>query len=187
MACARRTLVSVLAVLLAARAAWAAPQPDDVRGAPYASAVYRLVAAGVLRGYPDGTFRPHSPVTRAELAAIVARLRPGEAPYAAPRFYDVPPQHWAYRHIQRAAALGLMQGYTDGRFVPDGQVTEPEAITVLVRLMGYAEDARLSGPWPEGYYAVARKVGLLVPSPARPSGIISRGHLAVLLDRALRR
>jgi hypothetical protein len=66
----------------------------------------RAQAAGILNGYPDGTFRPDRPVTRAEAVTIVNRLigRSPSVDVAKPTWKDVPDNHWAFFDIEAASA-----------------------------------------------------------------------------------
>ena len=106
--------------------AFAAAAPEDVVGTDCEDAVARLSALSILAGYPDGTFRPDQPVTRAEFAKIiVSALGVGEAAqYAAgaTKFADVPVDHWATGH-QRSSRCWRNKRLSDGTFLPENQVT----------------------------------------------------------------
>ncbi|MCR4432655.1 MAG: S-layer homology domain-containing protein [Caldiserica bacterium] len=97
-----------------------------------------LTEAGVISGYPDGAFRPDNPVSRAEFAKMVL-LSFGLSPIKPERatFPDVPPEHWAFGYVEAAVKAGLVKGYPDGAFKPDGEITKAEMITVLVRSLGW--------------------------------------------------
>ncbi len=93
-----------------------------------------LTAAGVLSGYPDGTFQPEGRITRAEFAKIVAlafRLPLGSPSLS--RFPDVPAGWWAASFIEACAAEGLVQGFPDGNFRPGDPVSKEQVLAVLVR------------------------------------------------------
>ncbi|MCX5971432.1 MAG: PQQ-binding-like beta-propeller repeat protein, partial [Coprothermobacterota bacterium] len=93
-----------------------------------------LVLAGVIQGYPDGSFRPASAVTRAEFAKMaLLTLGYGPTSPASPTFPDVPPDHWAYGYVEGASLQGLVKGYPDGTYRPEGQVSLAEVLTVIVR------------------------------------------------------
>ena len=101
------------------------------------TAVSTLANAKVLAGYPDGTFRPNAPITRAELATVLTRLSvlvdlSREITPAA--FNDVD-DHWAVSFIRTAANNGWINGYDDGSFRPDNSVTRAEAVTMLNRML----------------------------------------------------
>lgn len=137
---------------------------DVSANASYAEAVEELAAMGILAGYPDGTFSPNGAVNRAEAATIICRLL-GVANEAQSMnnviFSDVPSTHWAVGYIAKAAELGIIDGYGDGRFGPSGQVTYEQMVKMLVCAWGYGEDAELSGGWPNGYITVAKNLGII--------------------------
>ncbi|RAV11716.1 cadherin-like beta sandwich domain-containing protein, partial [Paenibacillus contaminans] len=99
-----------------------------------ASAIQKAQAAGWISGYPDGSFKPDAPITRAELAVIFARLNKLEAAAGSVFFTDTQ-DHWAAGFIQAAKAAGLLAGYEDGSFRPDRQLTRAEAVKALNTLL----------------------------------------------------
>ena len=120
------------------------PGPDrfsDVRpNAWYAEAVNALAAAGMLGGFPDGSFRPNAKASRAELVTILAAAS-GETPAAAASFPDVPQKHWAYRAIALAQEKGWVAGFPDGSFRPAKSVTRAEAVVILNQFLGRVPDS----------------------------------------------
>ena len=97
-----------------------------------------LARASVLGGYPDGTFRPNAPITRAELATILTRLsvlEETEIDVTPVNFKDLA-GHWAAANIRAAAAKGWVNGYEGGVFLPDQNVTRAEAVTMVNRMLG---------------------------------------------------
>ncbi|WP_238392737.1 S-layer homology domain-containing protein [Paenibacillus antri] len=90
-----------------------------------------------MQGYPDGTFRPDGALTRAETAAMIARIK-GLKNLDAEGYSDVPASHWAYRYIRQAAAEGYMVGF-EGKFRPDEPITKAELLTLMLRLHGILE------------------------------------------------
>ena len=99
-------------------------------------------AAGIVFGFPDGLYRPDRTVSRAEMAAFMARaiadptgedgLR-GYQPPAAPTFPDVPIDSWAYRYVEYLAARGIVSGYPDGAYRPSAPCTRDQMAAYLVR------------------------------------------------------
>ncbi|MCL6449475.1 MAG: S-layer homology domain-containing protein [Armatimonadetes bacterium] len=108
---------------------------SDTQGHWAALSIGSAAAAGLISGYPDGTFRPDAPVTRAELVVLFLRLLGERAEEGQPLFSDVKPTHWAYGAITRAAAAGLISGYPDGTFRPDAPVTRAEAAGMAVKII----------------------------------------------------
>ena len=114
---------------------------DVNRGDWFNNAVSTLSNAGIITGYPDGTFRPNAPITRAEFAAIAARF--SDVAYSGKNtFSDVPDTHWAARFITLAEHLGWVAGYPDGTFRPDKAITRAEAMTLINRVLERAVDEK---------------------------------------------
>jgi len=87
-----------------------------------------------ITGYPDKTFKTDRSLTRAELAAIMARLI-GKYDGADPGYKDVSKKHWAYGYIKAVTAEGLFAGYDDQSFKPDQPVTRAELAAVMVKFL----------------------------------------------------
>lgn len=114
----------------------------DIAGSKRKTYIYTALDYGLVDGYPDGTFRPEQPISRAEIAAVLSRSEALAAaePAAggsgdAARFPDVAPTHWARVWIEAAASAGLFQGYEDGTFRPGESITRAEAAAVLQRIV----------------------------------------------------
>ncbi|WP_336774507.1 S-layer homology domain-containing protein [Paenibacillus sp. MMO-58] len=90
---------------------------------------------GILSGYPDHSFKPNATITRAEMAAIIAKWLQLDPVAANPAFRDVK-GHWASAPIAAAAKLGYMTGYSDGTFRPDQPLTRAEAVVIVNRILG---------------------------------------------------
>ncbi|MDR0861186.1 MAG: InlB B-repeat-containing protein [Oscillospiraceae bacterium] len=107
---------------------------DAQEGQWFNTAVSTLAKLGVMKGYPDGSVKPESDITRAEFVALVARFF--EAPVGGSMPYgDVPTGHWATEYIISAYNAGIIQGYPDGTFRPESPISRAEAITIINRLL----------------------------------------------------
>lgn len=105
---------------------------DVASDAWYNTAVSAMTKAGIVDGYPDGTFRPDAPITRAEMAKIIslfAKLDKSES-----RFSDIA-GHWAEAYIRLAAGNGWIAGYPDGTFGPQRNITRAETATMINRVL----------------------------------------------------
>ncbi|MGQ9825105.1 MAG: S-layer homology domain-containing protein, partial [Desulfotomaculales bacterium] len=97
-------------------------------------AISSAAARGVIKGYPDGTFRPGNYITRAELCGILDRALSLKTTQTKPRFKDgdqIPA--WAAESVERVAAAGLIRGYEDGTLRPEARVTRAEIAVILWR------------------------------------------------------
>ena len=90
--------------------------------------------AGIIAGYPDGTFQPNNYITRAEFATIAARFLSEE--YVGPDLFTDISGHWAAEYINRAANAGWINGYPDGSFRPNAYITRAEAMTLVNSMLG---------------------------------------------------
>lgn len=85
--------------------------------------------AGIVKGYPDGSFLPERPITRAEFAAIASRFDKLNE-QANTMFSDIS-GHWAEKYIVSAANKGWIKGYKDGTFKPNQYITRAEAMAFI--------------------------------------------------------
>jgi hypothetical protein len=115
-----------------------APEGDVV----YYPAVLTVGTLGLMKGYPDGTFRPDEPVTRAELVSALYRLCESQESIGSSGFSDVSEDNWAYEAICYAAEQGWITGYGDGKFYPEAQVTRAQAAVVVERFLGREPDTQ---------------------------------------------
>lgn len=99
--------------------------------------ISKLAAENALNGYPDGSFRPNHPVTRAEFAVLMLNSFPDvRARYQdEPEFRDLSRDHWAYSSIQTAYRKGIFVGYRDQTFRADQSITRIEALAILSTLI----------------------------------------------------
>ncbi|UZQ82879.1 S-layer homology domain-containing protein [Thermoanaerobacter sp. RKWS2] len=161
------------------------PFTDVKDDAPYASAVARLYALNITNGNTDGTYGVDQPVTRAMMTVFVNRLSGNRdlAEYAKndpPAFKDVSKNYWAVGDINLAAKLGLTHGVGNGMFDPEGKVTYAQALGFMLNLLGYKD---LS--WPYGVLAKAKEIGLTAGVNLGYNDVITRGDLALVMDKAL--
>lgn len=189
----KKSLALVLALIMVLSSfsfVSAAPDFSDVAGTKYEDAVTRLELLNVLKGYPDGTFKPEGSITRAEFAAVAVRAKGlaavAEASKGLPSgFSDVPAGHWAAGYVGVAGSTGIVKGIGGGLFAPNAPVKYEEAVTMLVRALGYEQDALSKGGYPFGYLIVAKEIDLL-DSVAGVMGMpATRGMVAMLTDNAL--
>ena len=106
---------------------------SDVKsGDWFNNAVSTLSNAGIISGYPDGTFRPNAPITRAEMAKVVALF--AKLDKSEDLFNDIA-GHWAEAYIRLAAGNGWIAGYPDGSFKPQQNITRAETMTMINRVL----------------------------------------------------
>lgn len=171
--------------------------------------VERLAAENRLNGYPDGSFRPNNQLTRAEFAVLMLNSFPDVRVQTteAPRFTDVPGQHWAKDAIATAYQKRIFVGYPDNTFRPNQPIARVEALAILSTLIptgyqdrprglaipdnpgtvlaGFLEDAAQTPSWAEKQIAAAATGFLIVDYPngqrLRPQVASSRADIAAFL------
>jgi hypothetical protein len=144
--------------------------------------IMNLVQAGLLNGYPDGTFQPDKSVSRAEFTRyIVGGLGLQEMKIGGVNnFADVTKDHWAYNYILITADKGYVTGIADGIFNPEGKISGAELATIIVRALPPEKIAApiTEGPyWYSGYVEIAEMNGLLYPN-FQPAISASRSQCA---------
>ena len=110
----------------------------------YAGYVGYLEKYDVINGYNDGTFKPDASVTRAEFVAMTVRYydlfndvnKTGNTV----KYTDVASSYWAYSDIAFAKNIGWLNGYSDGSFRGDNDITRAEVVTVVNRATGRVAD-----------------------------------------------
>lgn len=184
---------------------WAQSQKEvqpftDIADSYARTYIMELHDRGIIDGVGNGTYAPHSPVTRAEFVTMVMRVMKYEAaPGGIPAFTDVPPSSWSYRWVQAAVYANTVSGVAPGRFAPDQPVTREEAAALLARaftLVHAGDAAPVSVPFADGYavanwargsVAAMQKQGIMTGDNGyfRPADTLTREELAVLMHQVL--
>ena len=105
----------------------------------YAKAVNTMASLGMLEGYPDGTFHPDAPITRAEFAAIALAFAYDPAS-ASCSYTDVSANAWYYTYVAQATTYGWIGGYPDGSFRPNNSITRAEVAVIVNNMLGRSAD-----------------------------------------------
>lgn len=180
----QRTLTLLLALsLLTCPILAVSSFPDVAEYSEYYSAIDYVSSKGIIVGDNSGNFNPNQSVTRAEMAVILCRvLELTENMPTTDTFSDVPVDYWANSYIAKAANLGIVTGYNNGTFSPDGFVTYEQAITMVVRsIEGGSDKAQSAGGYPDGFILVAQEKYLLEGLLAKKGETMSRGDIAQIL------
>lgn len=166
--------------------------PDEATAE--AAEVLRLL--GIVDGTGGGAFRPGAPLTRASFCkmALEAAGRGKEALAQKNRvvFPDVTASHWALGYVNAASSAPskdeapLIRGRGDGKFWPDANITYGESVTILMRMLGYADsDVGAGAMWFDGYLAKADEIDLTDGITRSGSDAITRGEAARLFEQLL--
>ncbi len=154
--------------------------PDTV-DTKYDAAVEKLTDLNVITGFPDGTFKPGEPVTRAQLCKMIVEgldLKNANE-VALYQFSDVTQNHWGYKWIKTAVDNNIIVGYPDGTFQPDATVTYAESMTMILRALKLEAQMK-DKTWPSGYMNEASAQGLLKDvSYTNPNSAANRGEVSM--------
>lgn len=159
---------------------------SDIKGLKCEAAVMELSELGIVNGYEDGTFRPDNPVTRAEMSKLTVAALGLDPSTGTTQFTDMDQAKWAIPYVGYAESLGIVKGYGNGKFGPNDKVTYDQAITMIVRMLGYTDDSQeLQGTWPANYVQKANELGILKDVNKTGSDPAPRGDIAIMLANAL--
>ena len=114
--------------------------PDVFDDSWFYIAVSTLTNGGLIKGYPDGTFRPNQPITRAELATIISRFDSGFGKLEITAGFEDVEGHWSEEYVEFNATRKYVVGYPDGTFKPDQHITRAETVTMVNRCLHRAVD-----------------------------------------------
>ncbi|GAA6615976.1 DUF1565 domain-containing protein [Scytonema sp. NUACC26] len=101
-----------------------------------------LAAKNIIAGFPDGSFKPNEPVTRAQFAAIISKAFAPNPKRETSSFNDVSRNFWAYKVIQSAYQGGFVSGYPDKTFKPEQQIPRVQALVSLANGLGLSTDSQ---------------------------------------------
>ena len=104
----------------------------DIQGNWAQTFIEALAQRNVIRGFPDGTFRPNEPVTRAQFAAMVRQAFAKNPIRQAQDFVDVPARYWGYEAIQAAYRTGFLEGYPNQVFQPEQNIPRVQVLVSLI-------------------------------------------------------
>ncbi len=192
-------LILVLLFILSLAGVSFAQQPSDIQNHWAGKQISDWIGKGLAQGYPDGTFKPDNCITRAEFVSLINKSF-GLTSTVKTDFSDVAPTNWFAGDIASARAAGYINGFEDGTFRPDKQISRQEAATMLARLLkletaadnsAYLNkftDSKEISAWSKGSVGAAVAGGLMNGYPdqtIRPAANISRAEAIVILDRSI--
>lgn len=163
--------------------------------------IEKLAEENVIKGFPDGTFKPDQPVTRAQFAAIVRQAFDRESTRQYRGFADVPTNHWAQPAIDKAYSTRFMSGYPGNLFQPNQRIPKVQALVSLASglelepdaptdevLATFRDAADIPGYADKGVTA-ATEAGLVVNYPnanfLNPNQQATRAEIAAFVYQAL--
>ncbi|MEY3302782.1 MAG: DUF1565 domain-containing protein [Pseudanabaena sp.] len=100
--------------------------------------IQELASRNIIKGFPDGNFRPNDPVTRAQFAALLSQAMNRPTKRSNVTFADVASNFWATTAIQKAYTTGFMSGYSATTFRPNENISRVQILVSLANGLGYA-------------------------------------------------
>lgn len=159
---------------------------SDIEDPELQNAAATLQRFGIFSGYPNGSFGTDKPIIRAEFArVIIATINCDGVAYEEGNFSDVADNHWAKLYIDTAKNLGIISGTSKTTFTPSGKITYHQAVKMIVSGLGYDEEAKQAGGYPNGYIKVANDLGIFEGISYKSSDVATRGNIALMLHKAL--
>lgn len=126
--------------------------------------IAELARRDIIAGFPDGTFKPEQPVTRAQFAAIVRQAFKKSSERSAIQFTDVPTNYWAASAIQEAYTTGFLAGYPGNRFEPDQNIPREQVLVSLANGLDYSPTGEATTALNQ-YYSDANAISGYARSP----------------------
>ncbi|MEH1929207.1 S-layer homology domain-containing protein [Nostoc sp.] len=163
--------------------------------------IQQLSQRGVIAGFPDGSFRPEEPVTRAQFAAMVNKAFQKAQQRQAINFTDVPSNYWASSAIEQAYTIGFLSGYPGNRFEPNQAIPREQVLVSLANGLAYTpsgntestlqyfNDASNIASYARSPIAAATEKQIVVNYPnvkfLNPTATATRAQVAAFIYQAL--
>lgn len=184
------TLMAVTMSFTIATTSVFASVASDVAGTKFEEAAEVLGILDIMVGDAEtGAFRPDDSIRRSEVAKVAVALLGltdvAESNSGATKYPDVVSNHWANGFINIATGQGLVEGDDVGTFRPDDSISYAEAVTIMVRALGYEPAAKAKGGFPTGYLVIGNDIGLTKSVSGASDSAITRGNVAQLAFNAL--
>ena len=163
----------------------------------YYTYVQDIAKAGITTGYPDGTYRPSALVTRAQMAAFIARAMKLNVPKECSNspFYDIDTSKWYCKYVEAIKDADVTSGYPDGSYKPDDYVTRAQMAAFLVKALHLDKQPCTTKPfvdvptdaWYCPYVQALKNAGITSGYPDgtyRPNAAVTRAIMAAFLAKA---
>jgi len=169
---------------------------SDISGNWAKDTIQSWMNEGLIKGYPDGTFKPDQNITRAEFMTLVNRAF-NYTEVAATNYTDVKSGSWYATEVAKAKAAGYITGYPGGMIEPDNPISREEVATIIMKINKleanpsaadtFTDAASLT--WSKGAVGAVFAAGLMAGYPDGsfgPQKLIKRGEATIALDRAMK-
>lgn len=169
-------------------------QFNDINGHWAETSINQMAEEGLVKGFPDGTFRPDNNITRAEFAALTVQTF--ELKNTGGQIFSDTEEHWAKDFIAAASAGGIVKGYDENVFGPDDLITREQMALMVSQAAGLqaddinlvCSDADQVSSWAKEAVAAAYGQGLLTGMPDgsfQPQEHAARAQAVIVLSKSL--
>ncbi|MDP4182350.1 MAG: S-layer homology domain-containing protein [Bacillota bacterium] len=151
------------------------------------AAANNLVSLNIMQGYSDGQLRLQNKINRSEFTTLVVKMmgydKDTDTDNIKLDFKDVLKKNWAYVFIKAAVKNKLVMGNNEKEFRPTSNITYAEALTVMIRALGY--EKTLDGKWPDNVLKKASELGVDKNLSLEKDDQITRGQMSIIIDNSL--
>ncbi|MGQ5392387.1 S-layer homology domain-containing protein [Paenibacillus sp. M.A.Huq-84] len=171
---------------------------SDISGHWAETNIKQAVSTGIVSGYPNGSFKPNTTVTRAEFAVMLINALKPQRDGAALAFTDKEKiGAWTQKAVAQAVQAGIINGYEDGSFRPDAEITRSEMAAMIANALGKSIQATVTTSfvddkdipaWAKGAVAAMYKQGILEgkgPNQFAPGDKTTRAEAVTVLLKML--
>lgn len=158
---------------------------SDIKNTPYQQSIEFLAERGIVKGYPDGTFRQNQSVNRAEMLKILMESQSVPLKETLTNcFQDVQGQ-WFAPYVCNAKQTGLVKGYADGSFHPGEPINMAEGLKVGLDIFDQSVVSIKEGDWFQPYVEFAHQHNLFSKFSYLPARSMTRGELSFLMHQLI--
>ncbi len=152
----------------------------------FQTAIEYIQDKGLVQGYADGSYRPESTINRYDFTKIIVGARYSEAEIMdcdvnAYSFPDVPTDQWFSPYVCTAKKNGIVNGYADGTFGGQNNVSHPEALKIVLETFAIPTTEEAGDTWYDPYLRAAAENDINTALPADVNYVITRGDMAELV------
>lgn len=146
-----------------------------------------LVELKIMQGYEDGSLRLENKIKRSEFVTLIIKMlgydEDTDISNVNVSFTDIKKSHWAYKYAVLSAKYNLIIGTPDKKFQADNYITYAEALTILIRSLGY--EKTLEGKWPQNVINKSEEIELSKNLDINKDKQITRGEMSVMVYNSL--
>lgn len=183
----KRVFSIVAALALTVTAALPAFAFSDVKDTTQNEAAQALSSLAIMEGW-DGNFHPEDSFSREMFAKVAVKAMGLESLCSQYKDYTIFPDvlntSWSAPYVNVSAKKAIIGGFPDGTFRPGADITNAEAITICLRVLGY-KTSDIGPVWPDNYIQKADELGLTKGLSLKADGKMNRGSAAVLVRNML--